>query len=324
VTTHPIRSAFILGAGLGKRLRPLTETCPKPLVPVFNKPLLTFAMDHLRHLGVDKFTINTHHAPEAYAHYFSISDQVAAYGSATVRFIHEPVLLDTGGGIRNAMALIGREPFVVHNGDILTDLPIRQLIAAHQGSGNIATLALRSSGGPLEVQCNPETGQIEDIGRRLGASCAPAFLFSGIYILEPDIFSHIPASEIISIIPILIDLVRRRAPVGGVVLDDGKWFDLGSREAYLDAHRHFARDPSLAFPTREPWPTPIAPSADIAGTARLTGSCAIGANARIGENATLEDTIVWEGTEIASDSHLNACIVRDDRSVGGSHTGTDF
>jgi len=322
--TPSIRSAFVLGAGLGKRLRPLTESCPKPLVPVFNKPLLTFALDHLRGLGVERFTINTHHAPEKYSEVFEIQGQAAAYGSAAIQFVHEPVLLDTGGGIRNAMPLIGQETFLVHNGDILSDLPIEDLISHHKQAGNLVTLALRSSGGPLQIQCNPDTGQIEDIGQRLGGSTAPAFLFSGIYILEPDIFPHIPDGEIISIIPILADLIRRGAPIGGAVLDQGNWFDLGNRGSYLDAHRHFHRDPQLAFKTQELWPNPVHPTAKVADSAELRGASCVGAGSVVRENAILEDSIVWEGTEIALDSHLKACIVRDRLKVGGDHAGQDF
>src|SRR2546429_6180246 len=92
-----IAQAFVLGAGLGKRLRPLTDDLPKPLVPIFQKPLITFALDHLIDLGISKFLINTHHLPKRFAEAFPES----TYRGHRIEFFHEPTLLETAGGIAN-------------------------------------------------------------------------------------------------------------------------------------------------------------------------------------------------------------------------------
>src|SRR5204862_3628844 len=89
-----IKQAFVLGAGLGTRLRPLTDDLPKPLVPIFHKPLITFALDHLVDIGIRKILINTHRLPEAFAKAFPEN----SYAGASLTFVHEPVLLETGGG----------------------------------------------------------------------------------------------------------------------------------------------------------------------------------------------------------------------------------
>src|SRR5437588_4738695 len=93
-----ITQAFVLGAGLGTRLRPLTDELPKPLVPIFQKPLITFALDHLIAAGVERFVINTHRLAECFDHLFSARE----YRGRDVDLINEPVLLETGGGIKNA------------------------------------------------------------------------------------------------------------------------------------------------------------------------------------------------------------------------------
>ncbi|MEI6279471.1 MAG: sugar phosphate nucleotidyltransferase, partial [Verrucomicrobiae bacterium] len=174
--------AFVLGAGLGTRLRPLTERRPKPLVPIYGKPLITFAFDHLIANGAASFVINTHHCPEAYE---SLRGG-GPYRGHPLTFQHEPVLLDTGGGIKNVGRLIGNEPFVVYNGDVLADFPLRPAITSHLASGNIATLILRSSGGPLHVQCRD--GRVSDIRNVIRNSNDPSFLFTGISLLSPEIF----------------------------------------------------------------------------------------------------------------------------------------
>ncbi len=95
-----VRTAFVPGAGLGKRLRPLTEFRPKPLVPVRNRPLITYVLDALIDVGIERFVVNTHHCADAYEWLLG-----AEYRGREIRYIHEPVLLETGGGLWNAREL---------------------------------------------------------------------------------------------------------------------------------------------------------------------------------------------------------------------------
>src|SRR3954469_1855565 len=125
--TPKIIKAFVLGAGLGTRLRPLTETVPKPLIPIFHKPLITFALDHLIAAGVDSFVINTHLLAEQFEDCFATGD----YRGRAVTLINEPVLLETGGGIKNAERFLERGPFITYSGDLLTDLQLDRLIDEH-------------------------------------------------------------------------------------------------------------------------------------------------------------------------------------------------
>ena len=143
-----ITKAFILGAGLGTRLRPLTDVLPKPLVPVFHEPMANFALRLCQAAGIKEFAINTHHIPEAW----SAAYPDGSFHGSPLSFFHEPVLLETGGGIRNIGSFIGDDPILVYNGDILTDIDIGKLIAHHQTSGNIATLALRFIRAKLQRQ----------------------------------------------------------------------------------------------------------------------------------------------------------------------------
>src|SRR5437868_8652965 len=127
-----IHTAFVLGAGLGTRLRPLTETTPKPLIPIFNKPLITFALDHLIAAGVRSFVINTHRLAGQFAELFGNGD----YAGHPVTLIHEPDLLETGGGIKNAEHLLSNGPFITYSGDILSDVNLDALIKEHFRAGN--------------------------------------------------------------------------------------------------------------------------------------------------------------------------------------------
>ena len=154
----PITKAFLLGAGLGTRLRPLTEALPKPLIPVFHRPLIHHALDHCLAAGIKEFAINTHHLPESWPATFPDS----TYRDAPLSFFHEDVLLETGGGIKNIDPWIGDEVLLVYNGDILTDLPLETLLATHAASGNKATLALRSEGPNCNVAVDGD--RVVDLG----------------------------------------------------------------------------------------------------------------------------------------------------------------
>jgi len=314
-----IGTGFVLGAGLGTRLRTLTAERPKPLVPVFHKPLITFAFDHLRAFGVERFVVNTHHRPEAYDRLLG-----ADYGKSLIQYRHEPVLLDTAGGIANVRDLVGDEPFLVHNGDVLADLPLGRLIERHFAEGNVATLLLRSAGGPAHVQCDPQSGRITDIGARLGGRNEPAFLFTGIYVLSPAIFSRIPAGEILSIIPVFLKMIQAGERIGGIVLDEGLWFDLGTRESYFQAHQLFASGAALSYPLDRPWPLAVHPEARIGEGVSLEGVCAVGPGAEIGEGVRLTGSIVWENAKIASRSCLENCIVREGRRAEGILRAADI
>src|SRR6185503_14740760 len=110
--TPIITQAFVLGAGLGTRLRPLTNDLPKPAIPIYQKPLITFALDHLRAVGVKTFVVNTHHLAPKIERLFSGGN----YAGCPVSLVHEPDILGTGGGIRNVKGLLRNEPFIVYSG----------------------------------------------------------------------------------------------------------------------------------------------------------------------------------------------------------------
>lgn len=311
--------AFVLGAGLGTRLRPLTEFLPKPLIPVYGKPLITFAFDHLlASAEIASFVVNTHHCPEAYSRIFS----QGTYQGYPLGFRHEEVLLETGGGIKNVEDLLGDEPFVVYNGDVLADFPLRPAIERHLCSGNLATLLLRSSGGPQHIQCRD--GLVTDIRGKLGTSGDPSFLFTGISILSPDIFRHIPAGQIISIIPIYLDLIKAGAKIGGEIVNEGLWFDMGTREAYLAAHELLKPGGFTLSYTKKSWPVALQSTSGIPSDLRLEGACSIGTGARVGPGSVLRDCILWENATVAPHSHLTRCVVRNGMHAEGTCTDKDF
>ena len=309
--TPSITRAFVLGAGLGTRLKSLTARRPKPLIPICNQPLITFAFEHLIHCGITRLVVNTHHCPEAYHQFFPGN----THAGVPIDFVHEPVLLETGGGVKNVEPFLGGEPFVVYNGDILSDLPIEKAIRHHLDSGNEVTLVLRSGDGPLSISLDRATGQVADIWNRLGTPLPPEFLFTGIYLVNPEFLDRIPPLTKLSVLPIFLEMIQSGHKLGGIVLDEGRWWDLGTREQYLAVHRDFGGELK---------PGRIHPTATIAASANLSATTAIGAGAVVGENAALEDCIVWENAKIQPGADLKSCIITSGQCVGGQHVNVDF
>jgi mannose-1-phosphate guanylyltransferase len=302
-----MKKAFVLGAGLGERLRPLTAQLPKPLVPVFHKPLITYAFDHLRALGVDDFVINTHHLPRAYDDAFPKGE----YEGASVQMRFEPIRLETAGGIENVRDLLGDDDsFFVYNGDILTNLPLEPAIAQHVARGSIITLILRSQGPALHIAYDGGQGVVTDIRNQLGSGDPGTHLFTGIYIVSPEFYQFLTPGKVESVIPIFLDLIRQGRRIDAVVADDGYWWDLGSRGAYLAAHH----DLQSALPA-------IDPASEVAASATLVGLNVVGPGAVVEAGAVLRDCILWPRARVAAGVHLERCIVRSD--VVASESGVD-
>ncbi len=307
----PMNKAFVLGAGLGTRLRPLTDQLPKPLIPVLNRPLITHAFDHLLSCGLREFIVNTHHLAEKYAEAFPES----TFKGSPITFRHEPVLLETAGGIANIANLVGDEPFLVYNGDILTDLPLLPLIQEHERSGNLITLALRSSGPARHIAFDDKNGRITDIRNNLATGNPGTHQFTGIYAVSPGFLQHLTPGKIESVIPVFLKLIEDCALIGGIVIDEGHWRDLGDRENYLAAHQELLRKDSTL--------NPISPTARIHPTARLLGATVVGDRAEIGAGSVLENCILWPDARVAEDADLKSCIVRSGMTTRGTLRNAD-
>ena len=312
-----ITQAFILGAGLGMRLRPLTEELPKPLIPIFQKPLITFALDHLIAAGVKSFVVNTHHLEAPFKNLFADG----TCGGHRVQLIHEPEILGTCGGIKNVESLLRAEPFLVYSGDLLTDIDLKPLLEEHFRGGNDVTLALRETS--LGKDMALDGSRVVDIENRYGRP--GRYDFAGVSVWTPAIFERIPPGQNLSFIPILAEWIGDGGKIGGVVLNEGKWFNIGSRTQYLAVHRTIQEEnwkPDYA--KAEQWPISVAADALVDATARLTGGCSIGPRCYVGAGAVLENTILWTGAQIASRSHLRNCIVRSHRKAEGELSDIDI
>ncbi|MCS6304203.1 MAG: nucleotidyltransferase family protein [Nitrospira sp.] len=228
--------AMILAAGLGTRLRPLTNTIPKPLLPVGGAPLIVWNLLLLKRHGFRQVVINLHHLGP-------LIEQALGTGSKfgiRIIYSHEPVILGTGGGIKQAEPHFSGEPVLILNGDTLVELDLEALCDFHRVRNAAATLVLREDPdaarwGLVEVG---DKGQILRItGKGLvGSVSATSRMFAGIHILHPRLLREVPKGTPSSIIDPYVRAIERGEPVHGYDLK-GYWSDIGTTERYAQAER---------------------------------------------------------------------------------------
>ena len=318
------RTAFVLCAGWGERLQPLTNQIPKPLVPICGVPLCEFALARIAAAGVERIVINTHRLPGEFIRLFPEYPAPSRYAGVPVFFRHEDVLLETAGGLKNVEDLLLRGPVLVHNGDIFAEIDLAALFAAHEKSGALCTLALRSSGGELRVAFDAASGLVTDFRGELG-SADPRFLYTGVCIVAPELLSRIPSGQPVSFVPVWLEALRAGGKIAGVVLDGGVWRDIGNIEEYMRLHADLAAGTvKVDAPATAPsgWPIWRSPDAYIDPNAHLTGWTWCGPGCHIGADARATDSVLWAGSRVEPGASVTNSVVREGMIASGEVTGT--
>ncbi len=232
--------AFVLCAGLGERLRPMTLSTPKPLMPIWNRPLLTQTLEALEQWGVKEVYLNTHWLPERLRAF------VAAYeGPLALHELHEPEILGTGGCLRALAPHLKGRPFWLVNGDIAFDLDPAPIVQAFEASDHFAAAW-------LEPKQGPRTVETDYMGRvTCWASPTPGVehtaTFTGISLLSPEVLTFLPEGKAkCSVVEAFEAAMYAGRFVRGVTIKGAYWNDAGTPEAYLRIHRDAKRLPNLA------------------------------------------------------------------------------
>ena len=183
------------------------------------------------------------------------------------------------------------------------------------------TLALRKTG--LAAGVALRDGRIVDIRGEYGHS--GEYDFANVSVWNPDVYRRIPEGLKISFVRVLSDWIGQGGRIGGVVLDEHQWFNIGSRTEYMAVHRHIIQNSwKPDYLHGSDWPIFINPSAVIAPSARIRGSCSVGERCEIGEGAEIGDSILWAGARVAAGARLSNCIVAGNLVISGRHDNVDF
>jgi NDP-sugar pyrophosphorylase family protein len=301
--------AMILAAGFGTRLFPLTIDRTKPAIPFLGKPLVGYVAEYVAKYGFKDIIVNLHHQPESVQK--ALGDG-SRFGVRINYTLEEPKILGTAGALDNARHLLEDETFLIINGKIITDIDISKAIETHKKSGALATMVLKPNAkrerftmvetegdlitafGDFPAQSpksqvpspklDEESTDLRLETLDLGQNEVP-LMFTGIHILEPEVFEYIPRGVYSDIVP---TFYRPAIAAGKKIVahvTDGKWFELSTIPRYLDI--------SLAM---------------LNGKAEkvITGE-----NVKISPSAVVKDSVIWDGVSIEDGAKISKTIIAD-------------
>jgi len=326
--------AILLAGGKGSRLRPLTVHTPKPIVPIFNRPFLYYQIDLLRQVPeIDEVILSLNYQPRRIEEIFGDGDGLGL----KLRYVVEPMPLGTGGAIRYAGDSL-TDSVVVFNGDVLTQVDLRAVLALHRERKAKATIVLTPVDNPrayglVETDARGNVSRFLEKPGEDEITCNT--INAGIYVLEPDTFDRIPKDTAWSIersfFPSLID----RGETFVAYVYDGYWIDIGTPAKYLQVHRDIMEGlysaPPFEGDSKKAW---ISPGARIEEGVELHGPCfvddgavvkagtrvmpysVIGRQTHVDEAAVIDASIVWPNGWIGREAVVRGSILGRNCHVG--------
>jgi mannose-1-phosphate guanylyltransferase len=323
--------AIVLVGGQGTRLRPLTETVPKPALTLVDRPFLAYMIEWLAGHGVGEVVLACGFLPDVLREALAGEEERAGVG---IRYVAEPEPLGTAGAIRFAADQMGdalEDSFLALNGDVLTDLDLTALLEAHRERGAVATIGLH----PVEDASSyglvrgGERGEVLEFLEKTGET-GPGEINAGMYVLQRSVLEQIPPGENVSIerevFPRLVG-----SGLYGLRLD-GYWMDIGTPERYLQASWDIleGRVKTRVEPTGPgvlvAADAEVAPGATVGPRAVVGPACRLGAGAEvrdsvlldgctIGEGARVVGSILSPGVEVAAGADLAGAVAAADERV---------
>jgi mannose-1-phosphate guanylyltransferase len=302
--------AVVLVGGQGLRLRPVTETVPKPLLPLVDRPLLTHLLDHLARHGVDTALLSSPLHESAFHGYSN-----ARTSPPRVRILPELEALGTAGAVASAVREAGlREPFLVLNGDTATDVDVTQLIELHRARRAAATLALPTvaDARPFGLVRSDPDGTIRAFSEKPKAPGGGA-ISAGVYVVDPVFVRDVDGGRATSlehdVFPALI--AAGESVVGRP--SNAYWMDVGTLDRYLVAvgDALLGRGPCRAAPA--PW---VHESASVAGESVIEWSAAVCAGASVGAGARVAHSVLMPGAVVGAGANVLGSIIGPRARVG--------
>lgn len=314
--------AFILAGGLGSRLRPLTETCPKPLLPFANIPLAEHTISLLQRQGINEFVFLLHYKPEAFP---PLLGDGRKWG-CRIEYVSLPEELGTAGCVKFVENRI-EETSLIFSGDLIADLNIEAMLESHRRRSAQITMAIRSEASPLAfgvVRADSKGRVVQFQEKPTQAELFSNWMNCGIYLVEPGILQNFPARVPLSFEKQVFPLLAEQRKAFYAFPLAGYWCDIGRPAAYLQAHIDFLERklpavyyqhaPSM-ISTKNASNNLIGAKVRIDGTSRIE-RCCIGDGCIIERGAELRDSVLWDGVRVGSEAKLSQCVAGRGSRIG--------
>ncbi len=304
--------AMVMAAGIGTRLRPLTYTSPKPMLPVVNKPVIEHTLGLLEKNNIQEIVINLHYRPEIITNYLKRSNKT----QVKINYSYERKIMGTAGGVKKVEGHF-KETFIILSGDGVTDIDLERAVAFHRRKKALATIVLSAVNAkfPYGVVVTKENGLVNRfLEKPQWKDVCTNWVNTGIYIMEPEIFQYIPeSSEYDFGHQLFPKLVKMKKPIFGYKAP-GYWCDIGDLQEYRRVHTDILDGKvGLEIPGKKIgkniW---VGKGTVIDKKAKLKGPLVIGANCCIEKNASLSEyTVLGNQSIVKKGARLCRCILWD-------------
>jgi mannose-1-phosphate guanylyltransferase len=306
--------AVILVGGMGTRLRPLTLSAPKPMLPTAGVPFLTHLVARIREAGVRHIVLGTSYRAEVFESYFGDGTEFGV----EMEYVVETEPLGTGGAIRNVADRLRGDTVLIFNGDVLSGVDLRALLATHHDTGADVTLYLTKVEDPRAFGCVPSgpdgwvTGFMEKDPNPVTDQ-----INAGAYVFRRSVLEEIPAGRVVSVErETFPGLLARGARIAAHV-DATYWRDLGRPADFVagsaDLVQGLAPSPAVPGPSG---PALVLDGAEVAPSATLTGGATVGAGARVGADAVIDGSVLFDGAVIGKGAVIRRSVVGFGAVVG--------
>jgi NDP-sugar pyrophosphorylase family protein len=331
-----ISKAMIMAAGVGSRLDPLTQTTPKPLIPLANKPIMELILNHLKAFGVNEVIANTHYLADKIHKQFENNELGIDFS-----YLYEEELSGTAGGVKKCESFFTKgQTFIVMSGDSLTDVDLESLVQKHKQSGAIATMALREV--PMQEVNQFGVVVTDDDGKILGFQEKPSvheaksnLVNTGIYVFETKIFDYIPANQFYDFAKnVFPALMSNNELLYGYKINS-YWNDIGTLNQYRLSSYDLFTDHISINPDYDEfihgWKSETAVvsneavfkgkvvlgiNSSAAAKVKFYGNSIIGNNCIIEEGAEIKNAIIWDNVIVRKYAKLDGCIVANNVEIG--------
>ncbi|MDD5117665.1 MAG: sugar phosphate nucleotidyltransferase [Sulfuricurvum sp.] len=333
--------AVVMAGGFGTRIQPLTNSIPKPMLPIMNRPMMEHTIVSLRNLGIKEFIILLYFKPEVIKDYF----QDGSKWGIKITYVVPDDDYGTAGAVKKAQEYIGDENFIIISGDLVTDFDFQKIFDYHEEKKSKLTITLTSVENPLEfgVVIANEEGKIEKFLEK--PSWGEVFsdtINTGIYIIEPEILDYIPKNENFDFAKDLFPLLMRKGIDLMAGHAQGYWRDVGNPESYRDVYEDILSGKikfelggeAIKYPDgvlihEEDFN--IDESVEIVGIVVLgndvtikhgakLNNVVIGNNVTIGSGCKIRNSVIWDDVEIGKNANLDGCVICNHNKIGKNVT----
>ena len=288
-------NVFILAAGLGERLQPITHHIPKPLLPILGKPVLQSVLERISTLPVNEIGINLHHKKEV------IENWISQSVSSRLKLFPEETILGTGGALKNAEALLSKGTFLVHNSDVISDINLAELVEYHISTKNLVTLAVYDFP-EFNTVAIDEKGFLRGIEKAQKPQSRPVkwLTFTGIAVYEPEFLKFLPEGAS-SIVEAWLKAMKAGHKVGTLNASGYHWCDIGTPLAYASTVFDVLRsDGENVY---------IHPSTERCEYVEFDGYVVIEKQTTLNKGASFRNCIMLPKSQAEGNSHYENCIL---------------